>query len=421
MAKKLGIAVWHNLPSGGARRALSSQIEGLVKRGHSIEVWSAPLKDPEHHGLPAGVVQHVLPLDDRHSPDTNRPPASRTLLGRVRDFANYHRVWLDTHDRFSQQCATEINRQQFDVLFAHNCWRMHSPFIGRHVRVHKALYLHEPKRMLYEAVTGSPWLPYKLKAQATHEKPTKRGAIKDFFDFYGKRLEIAAELENAKSFDKILVNSLYSRESVLRAYGLESSVCRLGIDTDLFHPTTVKKQPYVVSVGHVGKPKNTHFLIEAIGRMPAPRPALVLVTHWIDQQYRVECDELAAKLDVDVRYREGVSDEELVQILSEASVFAYAPKLEPFGLAPLEANACGTAAVAVAEAGPRESIRTGENGFLVDNEADEMAECLEKFVAHPDFAIEMGVRARNYVQQNWNMEQATDELEKRLVQVAELN
>jgi glycosyltransferase involved in cell wall biosynthesis len=43
---------------------------------------------------------------------------------------------------------------------------------------------------------------------------------------------------------------------------------------------------------------------------------------------------------------------------------AYAPRLEPLGLAPLEAGACGLPVVAVAEAGVRETVVDGITGSL---------------------------------------------------------
>jgi len=43
------IAVWHNLPSGGAKRALYDHVRGLVDRGHSIESWCLPTSDPRCH------------------------------------------------------------------------------------------------------------------------------------------------------------------------------------------------------------------------------------------------------------------------------------------------------------------------------------------------------------------------------------
>jgi len=34
---RLKIAVWHNLPSGGGKRALYQHVKGLVDRGHDLE------------------------------------------------------------------------------------------------------------------------------------------------------------------------------------------------------------------------------------------------------------------------------------------------------------------------------------------------------------------------------------------------
>ena len=45
----------------------------------------------------------------------------------------------------------------------------------------------------------------------------------------------------------------------------------------------------------------------------------------------------------------------MTQIHSTAAML-YAPRLEPFGLAPLEANACGLPVIAVPEGGVRETV-----------------------------------------------------------------
>lgn len=39
------IAVWHNLPSGGGKRALHDHLRGLIARGHSIEAWCPSTAD----------------------------------------------------------------------------------------------------------------------------------------------------------------------------------------------------------------------------------------------------------------------------------------------------------------------------------------------------------------------------------------
>jgi len=73
-----------------------------------------------------------------------------------------------------------------------------------------------------------------------------------------------------------------------------------------------------------------------------------------------------------------VSDEELVEVLNRATALVYTSRLEPFGFAPLEANACATPVVAVAEGGVRETMRNGVNGILVDREPEPIAHALQK-------------------------------------------
>jgi hypothetical protein len=56
------IAVWHNLHSGGASRALQYHIQGLVAKGHEVEVWA---NDPNADGFikfPASVILHKIAL-----------------------------------------------------------------------------------------------------------------------------------------------------------------------------------------------------------------------------------------------------------------------------------------------------------------------------------------------------------------------
>ena len=72
---------------------------------------------------------------------------------------------------------------------------------------------------------------------------------------------------------------------------------------------------------------------------------------------------LAESHEVTFDARRSIDDSELVETLNRATAMVYAPRLEPFGLAPLEANACGLPVVAVAEGGVRETIIDGVNGF----------------------------------------------------------
>ena len=99
----------------------------------------------------------------------------------------------------------------------------------------------------------------------------------------------------------------------------------------------------------------------------------------------------------------------------------YAPRLEPFGLAPLEACACGTPVVAIAEGGVRETIVDGKNGRVVSYfDPFALGKAVSSFTNDLEHATAMGVKARTYVLENWQcdlmdapLEAALDECRSR--------
>ena len=78
--------------------------------------------------------------------------------------------------------------------------------------------------------------------------------------------------------------------------------------------------------------------------------------------YLQEMQALAVARDVVFEPKIGITDQEVLDILGRALTVLYAPRLEPFGLAPLEANACSIPVLAVAEGGVRETIIDEVNG-----------------------------------------------------------
>ena len=119
------------------------------------------------------------------------------------------------------------------------------------------------------------------------------------------------------------------------------------------------------------------------------------------------------------KQRSEVSDNELLDILNRSVAMLYTPRLEPFGLAPLEANACGVPVIAVAEGGVRETIVDQINGLLVDNNPFAMGEAINRLLNNPALALELGINGRRTVEENWNISAAVDRLEQKLVHYAQ--
>jgi glycosyltransferase involved in cell wall biosynthesis len=112
-----------------------------------------------------------------------------------------------------------------------------------------------------------------------------------------------------------------------------------------------------------------------------------------------------------------VSDDELIDILNRAAMMVYAPRLEPFGFTPLEANACGLPVVAVAEGGVRETVVDGINGLLVEPDEKAMARAIERLRDDKDLAYTLGRNGRKLVAEKWSLAASIDRIEQRLEEV----
>lgn len=387
------IAVWHNLPFGGAKRALFNHLKALKEEGHYLEIWDLGLHNDNIldftqfgkinsakfiHGFDQMHVQYKYP---RSISETKR------IIGLLKSI--------------QKKCAEQINSQSFDIVFVNSCSVSYMPFIGEYLKPSSVLYLGEPYRWLYEASPNNLW-------QAPEGRLCEiKNIFNDYRKTYSRRIQVKQEIDSAKTYSKILVNSHYSKESVLRAYGLETSVCYLGVDTVKFYNSGIKKGNYVVGLGLLYPPKGVDRAIILLSRLSKSiRPPLLWISNGIDQVYLNYLEELSTSLEVDLKVIINIPESELIEKLTSARFMLYTSRLEPFGLAPLEANACGTFVIGIAEAGIRETISNGINGFLISDINDQcFIQYAESLLRDSHLATSLGIQARKHVTMNWSLNQ----------------
>lgn len=402
------IAVWHNLPSGGGKRALYILTKGLVERGHTVEVWCASNANKTYLPLGEFAKEHVLPLEVHQTPKKN-------FVGKLRSTMFDMRNNITSYHDHCRQCAEEINSGGFDLLFATSSQYMAVAPIGRYVTIPSLLYLQEPTRWLYEAMPRLPWVAPEVEAGFWMNPGKLSKYLEDIVRARGYRLFLREELANIKAYDVVLANSLYSRESILRAYGVNALVCYLGIDTEQFADLHRARENYVIGIGTFNEPKNIDFIIRSLGRVCEPRPRLVWVGNYaLPNTYLDFLKQLALSCRVEFEPKVMVTDAEMVELLNRAAMMVYAPRLEPFGLAPLEANACGLPVVAVAEGGVRETVVDGVNGLLADPDEEAMAVAIKRLVQQKDLARSLGEKGRKLVTAKWSISAAIDRFENEL-------
>lgn len=398
------IAVWHNLPSGGGKRALYDHVRGLVARGHHVEAWCPPTANRSYLPLADLVPEHVLPL---------QWSAKGGALGKLQPiYWNMHSkiAAMDEHCRL---CAKQIRAGGFDVLYAASCFIFTTTSIGRQAGLPSLLYLQEPNRPMYEALPELIWAAPKLQGGAWRPATLKQWTGNTARTLM-LRAKVRAEIDNARAYDRILVNSYFSRESVLRTYGLDAHVCYLGVDTDHFVDRELAREHFVVGVGAIITLKNIHFLIDALGRVPPPRPPLVWVGNAADESYLAALARLAQEQGVEFVPQVNISDGELIDLLNRAAAMLYAPRLEPFGYAPLEAGACGCPVITVFEGGMKETVVDGNNGLVTEPDPAAMAAALSRLLAEPELAARLSSQARHFVQERFSLPAAIARIEAEL-------
>jgi len=403
------IAVWHNLPSGGGKRALYYHVRGLVERGHKVACWSLDTADQSYLPLSEFAPERVIP--------TNFEAATSKLSSKLTPGFNGAVIGMRAFDEACKRSAHEIANGDFDLLFANTSVQYFVPYIMRHLQLKKVLYLQEPCRFLYEATPMLPWMqsaPHNLDSIQLFKASQ---FLSDYPELQTLRLQAKQEWLNAQACDQVLVNSYFSRESVLRAYGVDAKVCYLGVDTNLFRDLGLPRERYITGLGSFDPIKRIELAVQAVALLPEPRPRLLWIGNSGKADYMKSLNELGTSLGVELDMRLNITDSEVVALFNKATLLLCTSRLEPFGFGVLEANACSLPVVAVKEGGFRETVQHGLNGFLVDTDARSIADAASQILANPELGRKMGQTAQSLIKQNWTVDASVERLETNLQQV----
>jgi starch synthase len=190
-------------------------------------------------------------------------------------------------------------------------------------------------------------------------------------------------------------------------------------------------------VGRITRQKGVVHLLEA-ARHFAPELGLVLCagepdTPEIASEVRERVEDLRQSRSGVVWIEKMLPRPKVIQILSQARVFACPSVYEPFGIVNLEAMACGAPVVASAVGGIPEIVVDGSTGYLVGFESDgsahgtpkdragfarALAERVNRLAADPALAERMGRAGRERVvdQFSWRaIAEKTVELYRKLL------
>ncbi len=390
------IALYHNLPTGGALRSTVGLVEPLSRK-HEIYCHSLSC------AAEGGYALAQFSRETRVKPFSLRAPsfpARMQPLGWLLDLRRMTALQKDI--------AAEIQRTACDVLLTNTCPYFEIPSILRFLQIPS----------VYHSQAGT--YPAAIGAVRQKHRNSRRRTLNPTGALLARAIQ-KHKIDSVRAAKVVLANSYFSREELYRDFGVNAVVVYPGIDVRDFYPEpgAVREQA-VLGVGALAPFKAHDFSIEALAEIPEHlRPELWIAYHTEVPGERSYLVELAASRGVHLRLISNANTEDLRRLYSSVLAVVFPSVFEPLGLVPLESMACGTPAVGVAEGGIRETILHGETGFLTQRSTKRFAEAIMKLLAEPNLVAEMGARGREYVVERWRTDDAAENFEKVLLEAAQ--
>lgn len=246
---------------------------------------------------------------------------------------------------------------------------------------------------------------------------------------------IEAERELMQTVSRVIASTPRDKQQMIDLYDAPPGrivVIPPGVDTDLFHPIVNRRakewvgsfsEKTVLFVGRIDPVKGLDTWFRSMKLVLNAEPSLstrmcvCLIGGDLDDDIDpdselVRLDKLKDELGLSdvVTFLGGRAQSSLPYYYASADVVVMPSRYESFGLAALEAMACGTPVVASDVGGLSFIVRNGETGFLVP-EGDEQAfaDCILNLLRDPELRNKLGARAV-LVAQNYSWRLIADKI-----------
>ena len=172
----------------------------------------------------------------------------------------------------------------------------------------------------------------------------------------------------AREADALMAVSslLLSRVAPYRGEGKITHVVPNGVDLSLVPESPVNRPRAVISVGTLKARKCMDRTLEAFARLAGEYPDATLTIVGIGEM-EAQLRERIAQLDLESRVTltGGLPHGEVMERMAQSDLFVLPSWGEGYGIVYIEAMACGCISVGALGEGIEDTIRDGENGFLV--------------------------------------------------------
>ena len=198
--------------------------------------------------------------------------------------------------------------------------------------------------------------------------------LKGFFAKYFLHKIRIWDLISTNRVDYFIANSRYIASRIKKIYGRASDVIYPPVDTDKFEAKENKDEFYL-TVSRLVPYKKVDVIVEAFSQI---NRKLVLIGDGPDM------DKIKSKAKKNIEILGYQSNETIKHMMQNAKAFIFAAK-EDFGIAPVEAQACGTPVICYGNGGVRETVIDNVSGvYFYDQSVESLLGALDKFEHNVD-------------------------------------
>ncbi len=181
------------------------------------------------------------------------------------------------------------------------------------------------------------------------------------------------DVASAARVDHFIANSRFIKERIWRYYRRDAEVIHPPVDTEGYCPSPNPARDFFLTVSALVPYKENDLLIETFNQTG---DRLIIVGKGPDEK------KLKKQAGPNIEFKKDISQKELKALYANAAAFVYAG-VEDFGIAFVEAQACGTPVVAYNKGGVRDIVTPG-TGILFDAQTPQnLAEALDKIKKMP--------------------------------------